>query len=505
MNFAKYTKDINTLTLISSCGCNLECNYCAIAHSSSPEETLRLQTATKQAFEDGTFLQNCKNVFQKLQIQPQQITQIDLWGQEPTLTLDHLTNHLEDWYNYFPNWNYFFFSTNGMAYPERISDFAIKLNELHTDKRDFAFNMQFSYDGEYGTDNIRKAKGDLIAKNLKTLITNLNQYDITNIIVSIHIHGVVSLELIKALDTTEKVENYYIQLIDWCRQFEGLSVNKNVEIDFSPSLTIENPIDASSDDGIALAAFARRSQNFIGSFKSNMFIDKTISLLFTPPFATTFITEACNAPNVDSWVTKLMTDKKYFKETSFFFAPNLYCGTNKFSLKIMYDGALMSCQNNIFDRDMKYLRYNNDFEKAVKESWITHKMFVNPLTDSDEDIIRIFELYDTVQVKSWRFLLEHYIISMYWLARAGQIDTKYCEDEYMLIKHALMFVKYNQCLYNNYIKSGSAFMEGNGKFRMYFNGYMDILEHEYNKQISNDIKKTKELIAQGIDLGDTSI
>ena len=127
----KLIENIKTLTLISSCGCNLQCNYCLIGRSAN-EGSAQLQLNTMQALDDGSFLENTKKAFDKLEVPYSQISKIELWGQEPTLTLHLLTKHLEDWFATYPSVTNMMFSTNTMAYPERIIDFVLKLDSILT-------------------------------------------------------------------------------------------------------------------------------------------------------------------------------------------------------------------------------------------------------------------------------------------------------------------------------------------------------------------------------------
>jgi len=57
---------------------------------------------------------------------------MEFWGQEPTLTLHLITKHLQDWFETYPNIRSLMFSTNTMAYPERIIDFIVKLDSILT-------------------------------------------------------------------------------------------------------------------------------------------------------------------------------------------------------------------------------------------------------------------------------------------------------------------------------------------------------------------------------------
>ena len=108
-----------------------------------------------KALEDGSFLENIKNSMIKLEIPFSQITRLELWGQEPTLTLHLWTKHIEDWIDTFPNWRYLMFSTNGMEYPERIVEL-IKRIDAYTNNT-VKLDLQISYDGEESTNELRGA------------------------------------------------------------------------------------------------------------------------------------------------------------------------------------------------------------------------------------------------------------------------------------------------------------------------------------------------------------
>jgi len=119
--------DIFNISLMLSLGCNLSCEYCRIAQSVN-SSSKKLQEENIQALKDGTYLNNVKEVLKKLSSPRSKIKCIDFWGQEPTLTLNYLTDNLEDWLKAFPNWNKTMFSTNGMAFGNKIVDFIFKLD-----------------------------------------------------------------------------------------------------------------------------------------------------------------------------------------------------------------------------------------------------------------------------------------------------------------------------------------------------------------------------------------
>lgn len=74
--------DIKGLSLVLSCDCNLNCSYCHLsAHNlNNRKKAIELQKATIQALQDGTFIKNIKDVFEKLGQSTNNVEAIDFWG-----------------------------------------------------------------------------------------------------------------------------------------------------------------------------------------------------------------------------------------------------------------------------------------------------------------------------------------------------------------------------------------------------------------------------------------
>ena len=102
-------REIVGLTLVSAVGCNLNCEYCLIEKSvkDKHDKVKELQEKTIEAFKDGSYLENIKKTLMRLGTSPSRIEVIQIWGQEPTLTLNHLTDNLSDWLNVFTKANRF--------------------------------------------------------------------------------------------------------------------------------------------------------------------------------------------------------------------------------------------------------------------------------------------------------------------------------------------------------------------------------------------------------------
>lgn len=461
---------IGALSLITSCGCNLNCEYCHIAQSVNDSSAL-LQENTIKALCDGTFLQNTKNVLKKLGQSPTQIRQISLWGQEPTLTLHYLTEHLDDWMDNFSNVEGLMFSTNGMAYGERIVDFVKKMDEVVS--RPFSINIQFSFDGEESTDNIRNADTQKIFNTISYILNELNRIKLNYVKVVAFFHGVVSLDLINRLDTTDKIIKYYQNLDDWATKLASINLNKQVLVEPGVSLALENPVDATTEDGLKLANFIKKSIKINPSHFKNSTEVASSSLIAQyfnyQEILYPFIQEYKGLKDI---VHEIAINKKCLKDFNHQTSGLLYCGNNYGELKIMYDGTCINCQNSIYERESKYIAKDDSLENAVKRSLADHHYYMNPLLDDDLTIEKNLELFKMGRESSFMFLYQTTVNTMVWLLQAHQIDESYHNIE-KLLTHAIVLTWANSCQYNNYVKTGSMFLRPTGFIRLYCNGFLD--------------------------------
>lgn len=251
---------IGALSIMTSCGCNLKCEYCKIAQASNANSPI-LQKATMQALSDGTFLQNIQKCLNKLEQSCSQIEFIDFWGQEPTLTLHLMAEHIAEWFEIFPNWQACSFSTNTVGHIDRLIQFFIACDNAA--KHEFHINVQLSYDGDYSTDNLRGASSSIIHTNLIYLYNELNKINFKNVKLRFNNHAVMSFELLKKLQNSESIYNYTLNLLKWSYEFEDLNTNKKVMIQPGVDIGIEAPAMASVEDGLRLANFCELSDRII--------------------------------------------------------------------------------------------------------------------------------------------------------------------------------------------------------------------------------------------------
>lgn len=466
---------IEALTVITSCGCNLNCEYCHIAQGVN-SDSARLQSETIKALQNGDFLNNIKKSLARIEQSPGEIKMLSFWGQEPTLTLHYITEHIEDWIHTFPNCHGIMFVSNGVAYGNRIVDFLIALDKALN--YEFKVEIQLSFDGTESTDNIRNADSKKIYDNISYILSELNKYNFKFLKVGFYFHGVVSINLLKRLNSQEKIINYYKNLNNWAYDLYSINLNKNVEVHPLVGIALENPVDASTEEGLLLANFYKQSirihpSNF--KFENSHRQEWTINTLLSQyTHCINLIMEGTGFDNLDQLLQRCVEDKQFFDMIARKISLLSYCGNSYGELKLMYDGTIINCQNSIYDRDVNFIKKEENMDSYVKQAQATHHYFVNLLTDSDEVLQKHFELFRLSKENSYPFIFETTAILMFWLSQAHQIDESYT-DLRKLITHAALLAYFNCCYYNNYMKTGSMFLRSTGFIRFFCNGFLDEL------------------------------
>ena len=467
---------MKTLTLVCACACNLSCSYCELAKNYNPS-SMRLQQNTIQAFKNGTYLNNIKTIYHRLNIDPKTTTNIELWGQEPTLVLDAWYARLEEWCNYFSNLESVFFSTNGVEHTNKIIQL-IQLLDKYIIKNNFVFKLQYSYDGEYSTNNLRNISSTTIANNIKYLFNELNKITLKKIKVEIFTHGIISLDLLRQLNTKAKIMQYYTTMDDW--HIDLMKYNHNRKVSFNPVMTpaIAMPADATQKDGEALATFTRTSYNL---YPINPIIDQLLDRhnLDLPNLK--------KVHSLDECVERIIKDEKYrndiFRDIN---NQGITCGTGVHTLKVMYDGTLLNCQNNMYILNKTYIKNDKTVRAESKISLNEHNTFINLIKDSDEKIINYYRMYLTAFCKNTPFQIAYFTSVLKYLSAIGQVDRRYSKDKKLLLKHILVMLLQETCPYNNQMVTGSIFLKHEGFFKLYFNGMAEWYEFALNQKLQEN-------------------
>lgn len=470
-------KNVKTLTFISSESCNLNCKYCEIAKDatlSHAQETIKV----KESLSNGTFLTNCEKIFYDYNIDPLQIDTFDLWGQEPTLTLDALATQMPQLLNWFKNCKVIFFSTNGMAYPERIVTFIKTINDYLTmtnTERELHLEIQFSVDGIGKDIEPRGADADIIKQNIISILHSLQDYKLfNNFNVLFVFHGVLTLDIMKD-GLKNGIEKHWYEIDNFINDI--YQENKNQQITVVPRISsaFQAPVNATQQEGKIVAEYLEKCIKLVGTFKRSALSQTNILNLYTNP-----IRKRDGSPETREDIIEGIFDifnYDYWQDTdSEMITYKFGCSTGDGSIKLRYDGTLLFCQNVIFSLTEEDLKNKVGIKYDIHRFQNKHNYNPNLLTSSREDVENFVYRFDAGSHYGVPFMLSQMVNQMYLLLENHQIDESYQNNPEKILRHASYLIRIVQCWYNQLIETGSIYSKTLGTVRFYCNGALDIIE-----------------------------
>lgn len=139
-------------------------------------------------------------------------------------------------------------------------------------------------------------------------------------------------------------------MLEWCFSLSELNHNSHVELEPTVGLAIENPVDATPEQGMKLAYFVNMVSKINPKHLGYNIVHPTPietllqqyrrlidSVLFNP------MLKEKNINNLDELLQYMADDADFAKIVFYHFNDFLYCGNGVHELKIMYDGTLVGC------------------------------------------------------------------------------------------------------------------------------------------------------------------
>lgn len=481
--------DIYKISLQAAIACNLQCEYCLVSKNANNPNLKELQDNTNQAILDGTYLQNILFSLKRLKQSPQQITELEIWGQEPTLVLPYLTEVFSDWYNAFYNLNEMMFSTNALTlnFDEIVFDFIQSIDNV-LDKP-LTLTIQISYDG-IGEKIARGGNSFTIKENLIKLYERLNKIKFKNIKVEVVLHAVLSTQLINILikdfkkieEFFEDIENFYIDVM-------GHILNGGVR---QGPLTLQymNGSFASLEEGLNYALCADMMERFLITYKEKSFyfknfpldIDAGANTLGCVVHKMPGLIRRAGYNTLREFVNAFIEGDPRIRYTDI----TEYCGAITYDLKIMYDGTNTTCQNYIFDAYTEIHNKNNkEYKNTITDQAIKYAMkntqAVNLVTGTDEEIMKQLNWSNkTIKQNNLLAMTNMVANQMFMMAQVGQLSSSYLRDLEKLKTHAFVIATLECCYYNLMITTGSVFIHPSAQIRLICNGVMDRVEDMIN-------------------------
>lgn len=474
--------DTGCLTLVAAAGCNLSCGYCHICGTQN-QYSGQLLKDILQSIENGSYIQNIKKVLKRLDVIPSRIEHIDIWGQEPTIIMPTLTEHIHEWINAFPGVNRIFFSTNGMNPPSIIFDFIKAVNE--SCKKPLEIGIQWSYDGSYGTDEVRGGDSSLILENIIEFNQLLNNYHLDNVIVDCTLHGVLSYPIMQEVNTLPKM-HYFLQSLDnFCEQVHQSWNNKKVHWVNNVTTQFVNGTYSTTEDGLLFASFCQLFRRALSQkqYQQYKWIDNDMifEILGSMPHELLDELRRFNFSSVDEYIDFLFNSK----DCPARYAETPYCGARLTDLKIMYDGSVTTCQNYIYDLYMDKDNLPNTISALSRKNYVEKKThLLNFISATDEEIQRYIDHHNNLIFEGTLKSMIHTVANMMFLmAQCGEVDPSYLHDMKKLRRHAFYVSILCTCLYNIMFISGSTVVRSTGDIRQMCNGVLDLFDEQLGYMI----------------------
>ncbi len=470
MNLENMFSKINNITFVSSESCNLQCKYCEIAKNSTishKEENKKIN----QALQSGSFLTNFKKFFYDYNINPNQITAIDLWGQEPTINLEYFNTQLNDILIQFPNCEIIFFSTNGIAFPEKIINCIKIINnfliEENNSDRKIQLKIQFSFDGLEENINARGINIEVIIRNIKTIIEYFNSYKLCpKMSVFFQFHAVLTLEMMKKELAKEDITQHWIDLDNIIDNLYCLNKNKNIIIGNHVYSAFQSPVNATSEEGKIAAEYIKRCSLIdYKFFKKNAFAQTAFLWFFKKQ----------QAEKIDANIFDLYNYGKNLIDDNINIFHFLGCNIGIYNIKMRYDGTLIYCQNTIFNLSEEDLKNKIGSEYDLQRLQLKKNFYPNIITDKKEDILNFINRFDDTHFY-YQFAFTQMVNQMYLLIKNKQVDESYENNPEKIFRHIFYILNITSCWYNNCIQTGSLYTNTFGILRFYCNGLLDIIE-----------------------------
>ena len=375
--------------------------------------------------DNTNIFKNIQLALSKLKIDPLQINTIELCNQE----YKQLQNIIPQLFNYLSNIQYI------QLYNGSSQDIYDLLNVINAYNKNYLI-VTLKY--EFNNNTI---------KNIKQVLKLIKEILFNNIIVNIRVYNVIS---INKLNKLWDIDEYYLKIDHFQESIRFL--HSNIYVDLYPSIEFEPIIEATVQDGKNFANLVEQekilpySEQFLKILKSSDAIHSCDELIKM------FLQSNDIAVAV---ITKM---KDYWFKMD--------------ELLIISDGTVLNCSNKNFT--------------AIEKSPFINKFKQNLYNKTDEELQKMLNIFDQSNL-SWNLMIEHIMINMLQLSKIGQIDKKYSNNNMLLFKHAFLALTMPQDYYSNLLSSSNIYLHNTGYFKFFFNGYMDLLENQYDRMLKNEL------------------
>ena len=324
-------QDRNVVVFYTSAVCNLNCRYCAIDKN---QALVEIDKKLEESFKGDYYYDFCREVFPD----PNQLERFETWGGEPFLYMDRTHYTLRKLFEYYPNFNRGFSSTNMLA-PDFHGQLYRLMGVLGESRRRFEYSLQLSLDGPERVNDRNRGEGTTkrIRESLHKLFREIDDHLPENVVLTMHFKPTLDMETIRELDTPEKIIEYYKFFEEFYDDFYSVPHSKDVEI-YPTKPNTACPMPHTSEDGKVFANLVRMCREVEERNKTEHFF-KYFNADITP-YASTCVhgLDGCGGT----------------------------CGTCKYVIGLLPDHMISGCHSAFVNVLSKYKSYVHEHDHDAK-------------------------------------------------------------------------------------------------------------------------------------------
>lgn len=457
----------STMTLYTTALCNLNCTYCYICKDK--EGGLKaIDDDIKRAFQEG------EQIKTTLEYDPtirDSLTEISLWGGEPFLGIYRFIDHIDEFFDAFPNIWRIDVSTN-LSLPDhfqRIQDLVDAVDRVYHGKIRFDLGIQISIDGYEEMNDFSRGKGTTqkIINNWHKICDNL-KYNDEKFFIHFFTKPTFSRSTYHFVDTPEKAYKW-AEFYD--RQLARYHWDSKTKVQYSNSLwNNAEPSEYTQEDGFIYANVSKSFASIDPKVRENL-----------PSWS-----------NFPSMVPEAALSLQHLEQHNFskkelydFFKCNKCgggCGVYTYNMVPLHNNLYTMCHRGLFDSYVDYSSHLktqknlNDLATLWSESdakyWIFDKENYQVINNMMKKLYchphKVFYVDCLQQIKAY--------------ADAGLVDEKY-QDINNIIPTLGYFLCNAMCIQDGYMFSGSWVTHSPSEIPLFYNGTMDVAIQEIDRVV----------------------
>lgn len=437
-------KDRRVLILYSTAVCNLKCTYCFIDKNPA---LVKIDNILHESFQGDYYFDFAKEVFPD----PEQLTEIQIWGGEPTLNFHRISEVMKKIINHYPNIHELMFSTN-LAHDNAVDEIFYLLSEINKCSREITLSLQLSLDGPTYINDTNRGIGvtERFSKNFSRLIAEVDSFLSKNEYITIRAFNKSTLDIasIESLQSKEKIIKYF----KFLEAYQNIAENsKHPRFEFNA--TVPNtacPLPITVDLGKKFANLCKLTREVMEENSREHYFKYYQSIT---PF-----------------------DNGNYKDIQL--CNKGCCGTGKICVGLLPNRLISTCHNGFTEVLSTYKQYA--IENAERVSTLQNAFFSDLMTN---DMVFPYEKLANYEQQIEEFYNNEsknvtmtLVGQIQLLAAAGQIDAQYKKIN-KAIEGALFILSHTSyCVRDNLNTSGTKTITPPNLIKLLLNGAKEYIE-----------------------------